>query len=174
MVAVAERPPPACGHSAVVLTALRGSGLAHLLAISGLHLGLMAGTILVLLRAGLTRVPLVALRFSIKKWVASVALLAGGFYLFLAGSTVPTQRAFVMVRIMLLAAQLNRLAIVVLPLAPDSQALPPCSRPRSPTAKRCGPTSSLSSTASVVFSLWSLLELLRFRRRSKTMRSLAR
>jgi competence protein ComEC len=113
-----------------VLTAMRDSGLAHLLAISGLHLGLMAGTVFLLLRAGLALVPPLALRYPIKKWAAVAALQAAGFYLFLAGATVPTQRAFVMAGIVLLAVLLDRLAITmrlvawaavaVLLLAPES------------------------------------------------------
>ena len=49
------------------------SGLAHLLAISGLHIGLVAGTVFVVLRGGLALIPAIALRWPIKKWAALLA-----------------------------------------------------------------------------------------------------
>jgi competence protein ComEC len=51
-------------------TALQISGLAHILAISGLHMSLMAGSVFWLLRAGLALVPGLALNYPIKKWAA--------------------------------------------------------------------------------------------------------
>src|SRR3546814_1899494 len=49
---------------------MRDSGLAHLLSISGLHMGLVAGLLFFALRAGLALVPAVALYRPIKKWAA--------------------------------------------------------------------------------------------------------
>lgn len=57
-------------------TALRDSGLAHILSISGLHFALVAGIIFFTVRAGLALVEPVALRFPIKKWAALAANLA--------------------------------------------------------------------------------------------------
>ena len=57
---------------------LRDSGLAHLLAISGLHVGLMAGILFLAVRSGLAMAESWALRFPIKKW-AAVAALSGAF-----------------------------------------------------------------------------------------------
>jgi competence protein ComEC len=51
-----------------VLQAMRDSGLAHLLSVSGLHVGLVAGILFFLSRAMLALVPPVALRYPIKKW----------------------------------------------------------------------------------------------------------
>jgi competence protein ComEC len=94
-----------------VITAMRDSGLAHLLAISGLHMGLVAGWLFFGVRAALALVPAIALRYPIKKW-AAVAAMAGGLgYLLLVGATVPAQRAFVMVLLVLLAVLLDRTAI---------------------------------------------------------------
>lgn len=59
--------------------ALRNSGLAHMLAISGLHMALMAGSLFWLLRAGAAAFPALALQYPIKKWAAVLALLGGGF-----------------------------------------------------------------------------------------------
>lgn len=106
--------------AAALLTGLRGgiddaiwrdfqrSGLAHLLAISGLHMTLVAGTVFLLARWGLALVPALALRVPTKKPAALLALLAAAFYLALSGGTVPTQRAFLMVAAALLAILAGR------------------------------------------------------------------
>ena len=57
-----------------LVEAMRDSGLAHLLAISGLHMGLVAATLFFGLRAFLAMSELLALRYPIKKWAAAVAL----------------------------------------------------------------------------------------------------
>lgn len=93
------------------VAAMRDSGLAHLLAISGLHMGLVVAILFFGTRFLLAAIEPVALRFPIKKWSA-VAALAGAFgYLILAGATVPTQRAFVMTGLMLFAVLIDRKAI---------------------------------------------------------------
>ena len=57
------------------LKAMRDSGLAHLLAISGLHVGLIAGFIFFATRGLLALIEPLALRAPIKKWAAACALL---------------------------------------------------------------------------------------------------
>ncbi|MDA0366960.1 MAG: ComEC/Rec2 family competence protein [Proteobacteria bacterium] len=96
---------------AVDLTALRDSGLAHLLAISGLHVGLVAGLIFFAVRLFLAAIPPIALRWPIKKWSALAALAAAFAYLWLTGATIPTQRAFVMTAIVLGAIVVDRRAV---------------------------------------------------------------
>lgn len=91
--------------------AFRDSGLAHLLAISGLHVGLVAALLFFTLRAGLAAIPAVALRYPIKKWAAALAMLALPPYLWLVGGSVPTQRATFMAMVVLLAVLLDRRAI---------------------------------------------------------------
>jgi competence protein ComEC len=91
--------------------ALRRSGLAHLLAISGLHMGLLCGTVFFLIRFGFAALSNVALRYPVKKIAAGAAFLAGAMYLLLSGATVPTQRAFVMTGVVLLAVLVDRRAI---------------------------------------------------------------
>jgi competence protein ComEC len=93
-----------------VMQNMRDSGLAHLLAISGLHVGLVAGLLFFGLRAILALVPSLALRHPIKKWAAAAATLGAFAYLFLVGATVPTQRAFLMTALVLLAVVLDRTA----------------------------------------------------------------
>ena len=112
------------------LGAMRDSGLAHLLAISGLHVGLVAGFIFFAIRALLALLEPVALRAPIKKWAAAAALFGAAAYLLLSGMSVPTQRAFVMVGVVLLAIMLDRAslsmrliawaALLVLAVAPES------------------------------------------------------
>lgn len=112
------------------LKAMRDAGLAHLLAISGLHLGLVAGLVFLAMRALLAAVEPVALRFPIKKWAAGITILAAFAYLLVSGASVPTQRAFLMTGVVLLAVLLDRTslsmrliawaAIAVLLAAPES------------------------------------------------------
>ena len=94
-----------------IIEALRRSGLAHILAISGLHMSLIAGTLFWALRALLAASPRMALRFPIKKIAAIIALVGGALYLTLSGAAISTQRAFVMIAIMFVAVCLDRPAI---------------------------------------------------------------
>jgi len=96
-----------------VTNAMRDSGLAHVLAISGLHMVIMAGTVFWLVRALLALSPSLALRFPIKKWAAAIALLAAAFYLALSGAAVPTVRAWIMMSIFLIAVMLDRPALTM-------------------------------------------------------------
>lgn len=91
--------------------AMRSAGLAHLLAISGLHVGLVAGFVFFAIRFGLAAWPRVVLRYPVKKWAAVAALAASAIYLLLAGATVPTQRAFIMTGLILVAVLLDRRGI---------------------------------------------------------------
>jgi len=99
------------GVSLDTTEALRRSNLAHLLAISGLHMGLLTGVVFGALRAAMALVPALALRFPIRKMAAVGALLAAAFYLALSGGNIATQRAFVMAATMLGAVLVDRRAI---------------------------------------------------------------
>ena len=134
--------PPQSGLAAALLTGERGgvtedtyrvlrdAGLAHLLAISGLHVGLVAGGVFVALRLGGSLSETMALRYPIKKWAAVGAILAALAYTLLVGAPVPTQRAFLMTGLVLLAVLLDReaismrlvawAAVIVLVLTPES------------------------------------------------------
>ncbi len=91
--------------------ALRAAGLAHLLAISGLHVGLVAGLIFFVVRAGLAASVHTAQLWPIKKIAAAVALFGCLAYVALVGSPVPTMRAFIMALVVLLAVMMDRTAI---------------------------------------------------------------
>ncbi len=96
-----------------LLTDLRQSNLAHLLAISGLHMGLLTGFIFAIVRLGVAAIPPIAVRWQAKKVGAVIALLAGASYLMISGANIATQRAFVMVAVMLVAILLDRPAITL-------------------------------------------------------------
>jgi competence protein ComEC len=118
------------GISEETQEAMRASGLGHVLAISGLHMALIAGSAFWILRALLALSPGLALRHPIKKWAAVGALLVATVYLGISGAHVATQRAYIMLAIMLLAVLVDRRAItlrnvalaafVVLILSPES------------------------------------------------------
>lgn len=93
------------------LNNLRRANLAHLLAISGLHMGLLTGLVFAAVRIGISVFPRVALRLPVKKIAAVIALFAGFSYLALSGASVATQRAFIMVAVMFGAVLLDRPAI---------------------------------------------------------------
>ena len=100
-----------------VADALRASGLAHILAISGLHMALVAGTVMFVLRGGLALFPDVAARNPTKKFAAFGAVIIATLYLVLSGGSVATQRAWVMLAIMLLAVLMDRSALTMRNLA---------------------------------------------------------
>jgi competence protein ComEC len=91
--------------------AFRDSGLFHIMSISGLHMVIMAGAVFFSVRFLLSLVPLLALRFSIKKWAATAAAAGAFGYLLLSGSTTPTVRSWIMISIMYLAVLLDRPAV---------------------------------------------------------------
>lgn len=88
--------------------AMRGSGLAHLLAISGLHMALVSGTIFMFLRLMFALIPSLVLNHNVKKIAAFCAIIAGFFYLLLTGGTTPTMRAFIMVTLFFIAVMMSR------------------------------------------------------------------
>lgn len=101
------------GVSKQVLSDLRASNLAHLLAISGLHMGLLAGFVFAAIRASLVMIPGAGLRWPVKQLAAFGALLAGAGYLALSGGNVATERAYIMVAMALGAVMLDRRALTL-------------------------------------------------------------
>lgn len=91
--------------------ALRDTGLAHLLAISGLHMGLATGLVFFAIRFGLAAIEPIALRCPVKKWAAAAALASGIFYLILSGGGWSARRAFIMAAIMFAAILVDRRAL---------------------------------------------------------------
>ncbi len=91
--------------------ALRDAGLAHLLAISGLHMGLATGLVFFTVRFLLAAIEPIALRYPIKKWAALAALASGVFYLILSGGGWSARRAFIMTAIIFAAVAADRRAL---------------------------------------------------------------
>ena len=94
-----------------LLTSIRTAGLAHILAISGFHMGLVAGTIFWSVRGVLAMMPFLALTISIRRIAALLALTGAIFYLLVSGASVATQRAFCMLLIFFLGMFFYRPAI---------------------------------------------------------------
>lgn len=92
-------------------TAMRDAGIAHLLAISGLHMGLVAGCVFFFTRLLLSLHPNTALKWPTRTIAALIAILVATTYLLLSGASVPTQRAFIMTLIVLTGVMMGRRAI---------------------------------------------------------------
>ncbi len=101
------------GLSRETLDKMRASNLAHLLAISGLHMGLLTAVVFATLRTAIALWPWLALRVDGRKWAACLAFVAAAGYLALSGGSVATQRAFIMVAVMLAALLLDRRALTL-------------------------------------------------------------
>lgn len=91
--------------------ALQRSGLAHLLAISGFHMGLATGLVFFAARFALAAIEPAALRHPIKKWAAAAALAVGAGYLVLSGGGWSARRAFIMTSIVFIAILADRRAL---------------------------------------------------------------
>ncbi len=109
---------------------LRGSGLAHVISISGLHMSLVAGTVFWFMRWILALFPSMALRFSIRALAGAAALICVTIYLALSGAAIAAVRSYLMIAVVFLAILLNRpalslrnvalAALLILIVLPDS------------------------------------------------------
>ncbi len=90
---------------------LRVAGLAHILAISGLHMALLAGGTYSAMTFCLACILPLSRRYDVRKFAAFTAICAASFYLVLSGASVATQRAWVMSTIFFLAIILDRRAV---------------------------------------------------------------
>lgn len=99
------------GISTGVNLAMRYSGMAHLLSISGVHIAIVVGGTMWLTRALLALVPWIALRWPVKAIGAGVAAIAGIGYTLLAGAEVPTVRSCVGTVVVLIGIILGREAL---------------------------------------------------------------
>ena len=93
--------------------AMRRSGLAHLLSISGLHVTAVVGAIYLLVLKSLALSPPLALRFRLPIVAAACAALAAVAYTLMTGAQVPTIRACVAALLVLVALMMGRSAITL-------------------------------------------------------------
>ncbi|HEY5683469.1 MAG TPA: DNA internalization-related competence protein ComEC/Rec2 [Sulfuricaulis sp.] len=87
---------------------LRRTGTLHLVAISGLHISLIAGVVFFIARWLWALPGSTVLRMPAPQFGAICALLAAGFYAALAGFVVPTQRALIMLAVAMSGILLRR------------------------------------------------------------------
>ena len=126
------------GHQAWLqdddVQAMRDSGLAHILSISGVHMAIVGGFVFGLVRLLIAAWPWAALRVSGKKVAAAAGLLAVCAYLVLSGAPPPAIRSALTASIAFLAVLLDRralslhslavAALVVLAFQPEAVAQP--------------------------------------------------
>ncbi len=127
--AIAGLPGPAGAIAATLLTgtttaipqrdreAFRDSGLAHLLAVAGLHIGIVMGLVMGATRFALALSERAALHWPTKAIAAGTALAAGGAYLLLTGAHLPIMRSFAMASLVTLGLLLGRRALSLRGLA---------------------------------------------------------
>jgi competence protein ComEC len=105
---------------------LRATGVSHLMSISGMHIGLLAGLAALLVRVLYRLWPPLGLRLPLPQGAATAALLMAAGYAALAGFGLPTVRSLLMIAAALLAVLLRRssgpwqayaLALIVLVLS---------------------------------------------------------
>lgn len=94
-----------------VTEAMRDSGLAHLVSISGLHIAMVTGLVFWLTRRTLALSPWLALRVSLKTGAALMAAVAAVVYTLIAGASLPTVRSCLATLIVLVGLLLGRQAI---------------------------------------------------------------
>lgn len=94
-------------------TDMRAAGTTHLLSISGMHIGMVGGFVLFLVRALLAIVPRLALNWPLKRIAAVAALAAVVAYTWFVGAPIPAQRAALMAALVFIAILLDRQAITL-------------------------------------------------------------
>jgi competence protein ComEC len=93
-------------------TRLRADGLTHLIAISGFHVGMVAGAFALLVRMLWWLAPALGRRFPARLAAAVVGVLAAAGYAAASGFSLPTVRTLLMIGVVALA-QLSRRAIAM-------------------------------------------------------------
>ncbi len=87
---------------------LKNTGTAHLMAISGLHIGLMVGFIVALVRFFAWLLPIQFFKLPIQSLAAGCGIGVAVLYAILAGFSVPTQRSVVMITIFMASILFRR------------------------------------------------------------------
>lgn len=87
------------------------SGTAHLLAISGLHMGIIGFFIFWLSRLIMCCILRISQYYDVKKLAALISLIFVIFYLYISGCSVPSIRAFIMHSLIIIGILCNRVAL---------------------------------------------------------------
>lgn len=90
------------------MNAIRDSGIAHLFAISGLHLSFVAGLFFIVFRNLFAMSETLTLKYNTKKISAFFTILPTTFYLLITGMQISAQRAYIMVILVLVAIIIER------------------------------------------------------------------
>ncbi|HTI01944.1 MAG TPA: ComEC/Rec2 family competence protein [Acidisoma sp.] len=93
------------------------SGLSHILAVAGLHIGIVMTTVFAACRLALAHWSWAALRWPVKEIATLAALAVGGFYMLMTGMHLPILRSFVMAALVTLGLLAGRRAISMRSLA---------------------------------------------------------
>lgn len=93
------------------------SGLSHILAVAGLHIGIVMTTVFAACRLALACWSWAALRLPIREIAACAALAVGGFYMLMTGMHLPILRSFAMATLVTLGLLAGRRAISMRSLA---------------------------------------------------------
>lgn len=137
------------------IDALRQSGLAHIIAISGLHMALAAGLFFVGLRYIFSLFPELAQKRPAKKVAAVGALVSGGMYFLISGGPISAERAFIMLAIMIGAVFVDRSVFSL-----RSVAVAACLVVTTSPSSVVGPSFQMSFAAAAAlisgYSLWRL------------------
>ncbi|MCB8875645.1 ComEC/Rec2 family competence protein [Acidisoma silvae] len=122
-------PGTAGGVAATLLTGLSSAipladrqafataGLSHILAVAGLHIGIVMTTVFVTLRWALAHWPWIALRLPIKQIAGVAAIAVGGAYMAMTGMHLPIIRSFIMAALITLGLLAGRRAVSLRSLA---------------------------------------------------------
>lgn len=96
---------------------LQISGLAHIISVSGLHVGLLGGILFFVFRKFISLFPIIALKFDTKKIAAVLSLVIVVIYTFFTGAEAPALRSMIMFCAATIAILINRRAISMRGLA---------------------------------------------------------
>ncbi|RWG59307.1 MAG: ComEC family competence protein [Mesorhizobium sp.] len=97
--------------------AMRRTGIYHIISISGLHMALVAGMVMLLLRGAFALFPDFSSRRPVKKYAAAIAVMSIAAYLVISGVVVAAERSFIMLAVMLIAVLFDRAALTMRNLA---------------------------------------------------------
>lgn len=93
--------------------AIQDAGLSHVMAISGMHVGLLIAIVFFTVRRGLALIPAVALRYNTKVLAVLLALPVAAVYVIISGMGIPAVRALGMASLVLIGVVAYRMVITL-------------------------------------------------------------